>query len=334
MIYTVTALSSILNKILCAKTITEEVAASIKLNTFFEGVISKIGSSEILKETKQTKIDGGVALSSQHALDCLKDPIRTVRFIKGTHQAIKDAIIFFPKERIELLYAGCGPVAPIIITLLSGFSAKKLGITFLDINPSSIAAVKKVIDYLTLQDFVTDICLADAIKYKFPKDKKLHVVFSETMDKALTVEPQVRVTQNLASQLATGGVLIPEKIELFTEHSFLANEVIFDGDFSFFEHYQEYPTVNRQLLFSIDKKINPAPAFSFLSKEFTAPSSFEVHPDICVFAQIIVYKNHFLTKAQSFISNPICVSNFYHTKSPSYQLKYDTKGIPNWKILH
>jgi len=325
-------LKLLLAEILDSQTIKEDLTAAQQLALFFENLVAEESSPSIFKNSKETTINGGVALSSKHALDCLRDPLRTIRFIKGTYEAIKDVMLLYPNEKIELLYAGCGPVAPIAITLLSDFSPDELGITLLDINESSINSVKQIIQKLNLNLFFSNIHQTDATQYKFQKNKKLHIVLTETMDKGLTVEPQVRVTQNLAPQLVDGGILIPEKINIYTEHSFLAKETIFDGVLYTLEKQSPYKVKNQQLLFSIARDIDNVSSFNFLSEPIKKPTEFKKNPDICIFAEVVVYKKQKLKKSQSFISNPICINNLYNIESPSYQLIYETKGIPNWKL--
>ena len=211
---------NLIGLLLESKSEAEEIAVANSLTRTYHNLLEDIVANKQYANTQPTHIDGGIALSSQHALDCLKDPLRTVRFIKGTYFAILDAFNRFPNTPIELVYAGCGPGAPIVIPLLSAFESSQLKITLLDINESSMESVTALIKALEAESFFRKPYLGDAIQYKHPSDIPLHIVLSETMDKGLTKEPQVRITQNLAPQLPPNGIFIPEAIHIFTEHSF------------------------------------------------------------------------------------------------------------------
>ncbi|GHC63415.1 hypothetical protein [Ulvibacter litoralis] len=308
----------------------DEVRAAHSLATYYETLLKASVSDASYENTEASALEGGIALSSQQALDCMQDPLRTVRFIKGTYHAILAAISRFPNQKIELLYAGCGPGAPIVIPLLSMFSSEQVSVTLLDITESSIASVSEIILQLKLENYIRDIVLADAILYKFPEGIPLHILVSETMDKGLTKEPQVRIIQNLAPQLVENGLLIPESIDLYTEHSFYSKEPYFDIYKNVLELPPPIKTVGRQLLFSIDKHIQKQKAFEFTSNAIQVPVHFNDTPDICVYAVIIVFKPIQLPKGKTQISNPVCVASLYNLKETSYSLQYTTKAIPSW----
>ncbi|MEZ4778781.1 MAG: hypothetical protein R2786_05290 [Flavobacteriaceae bacterium] len=310
-----------------------EVAVAQSLSTLYEELLSKHIPDKDYANKQDTHIDGGIALSSQDALNCLKDPLRTVRFIKGTYQAIQEASALFPKDKIELLYAGCGPAAPIITPLLCLLHPEKIAITLLDINPTSITSVKKLMQALGAEDFFRNYSLTDATQYQHPKEFPLHIIVSETMDKGFTKEPQIRITQNLAPQLHPDGILIPESINLYAEHIFYSKEPYFDIYKNVLELGDKTPVRDTQLLFSITKEIYASPEFTFLSPIIEVPQNFIETPDISVFAEVTIYKNQKLLKSESLISNPYCITSLYNLTSKTYRLKHTTKGIPGWEVI-
>lgn len=309
----------------------EEVAVARELASKYHKLLEASITNKAYSDTTPKHIDGGIALSSQHALDCLQDPLRTVRFIKATHLAIQESFDRFPDQKIELLYAGCGPGAPIIIPLLSLFSPEQLSITLLDINQTSIDSVLALIKKLDAKDFFRGIHVEDAILYRHPSALPLHIVLSETMDKGLTKEPQVRITQNLAPQLNKNGIFIPESIDIFTEHSFYSKEPYFDIDKNVLELDPLIDTKDKHLLFSITKQIQNQKEFEFASESIEVPADFTETPDICIYAEIIIFGEQRLHKSQSLISNSFCVASLYNLKSNYYVLSYTTIGIPCWK---
>lgn len=321
------------SSLLVTQTKEEEVAIAQSLSVLYEELLQTHIPKKTYSNTQDTHLDGGIALSSQDALNCLKDPLRTVRFIKGTFLAIKKALKDFPNEKIEILYAGCGPAAPIITPLLCLFSPSDISVTLLDINSSSITSVKKLMQVLGAEDYFRNYTLADATQYHHPKEIPLHVIVSETMDKGFTKEPQIRITQNLAPQLHLGGILIPERIDLYTEHIFYSKEPYFDIYKNVLELGEKTSVRDTQLLFSITKEIYPSPEFTCLSPIIEVSQDFTETPDIAVFADVTIFENQKLSKSESLISNPYCVTSLYNLASKAYQLRYSTLGIPDWEVI-
>ena len=311
----------------------EEVLIAQSLAETYNTVLSTIVKSQSYANIVPTYTKGGIALSSQHALDCLQDPLRTIRFIKGTYGAIQKAFTLFPNEKIEIVYAGCGPVAPMILPLLTLFQTKQISITLLDINKSSIESISLIVNKFGLEDYFRAILMKDAILYKHPKNIPLHIVLSETMDKGLIKEPQVSITQNLAPQLVDNGILIPKAITVFSEHTFFSKEPIFNIYKNVFEPSSELFTKNKHILFLITKHIKNEPEFEYVSDIIEVNTDFVDTPDICIYAEVHIFDNQKLLKNQSFITNPICITSLYNLKTKKYQLKYINKDIPFWEIL-
>ena len=60
----------------------------------------------------------GVAISPAAAAHCVNDTQRSVVFIRAAYAAIKAAQARFAQEPVEILYAGCGPFATLLLPLL------------------------------------------------------------------------------------------------------------------------------------------------------------------------------------------------------------------------
>ena len=315
--------------LLDSKSIKEELKSVNDFIYHFENFFSDV----ILKVNNEKQTSGGIALSSQHAKDCLKDPIRTVRFLKGIYKAIITLDKKFVNEKTTILYAGCGPLGTLILPLLGFFSSEKIEIILLDINKSSIESVKKIVKKLNYEAFIKEYVIADATKYKKPNDCSLHMIVTETMDKALTKEPQVEITRNLSKQLVKKGIFIPEKIEIKRGYTFFAKEYVFDLKKDILDLELEKKESSKEKLFTVTGKVNSKDYFNFETNWISKPSNFDRKPDICLFTEVIIFEDIKLKKSESFITNPYCVKSLYTLKKEKYKLQYSTKEMPNWRIL-
>jgi hypothetical protein len=157
-------------------------------------------------------LDDGVAINPQAAAHCAMDYQRSAVFIRGVYAAIKTLKNRFPGTQLEILYAGCGPFATLLLPLLSRFSGGELKLNLLDFHQSSLDSVRLLLSQFELCPHDVQTIKADACSYKH--SQKLHLVIAETMQKALEQEPQFAVTANLAPQLWPAGVFIPQRIDV------------------------------------------------------------------------------------------------------------------------
>lgn len=157
-------------------------------------------------------LPAGKALGFADAGRCVLDFARTSKFLRGTFIAIKELQRRFPQQQLNILYAGCGPFATLASPLTTQFSSKEIRFTLLDVNGKSLESAEKVIDAFGARSFVDELIQADATTYTWPGNQPLHMVISETMQRALEREPQLPVMANLAPQLCQDGLFIPQKI--------------------------------------------------------------------------------------------------------------------------
>lgn len=159
-----------------------------------------------------TFLEHGVAINAEAAAFCIKDYNRSITFIRGVFAAIKTAQARFNNTPINILYAGCGPYATLLLPLLTKFKPGELDIHLLDIHQRSLDSVRQLLEHFELTDHTIKMVSADACHYQHPNT--LQVIIAETMQKSLEQEPQFAVTANLAPQLCQSGIFIPEKIEV------------------------------------------------------------------------------------------------------------------------
>ena len=157
-------------------------------------------------------LNNGVAINPNAAAHCAMDYKRSTVFIRGVYAAIKTLKSRFPGTPLEILYAGCGPFATLLLPILGKFSAGELKLNLLDIHQRSIDSVELLLTHFGLDTHTVCTIKGDACHYKH--DQKLHLVVAETMQKSLEQEPQFAVTANLAPQLSPGGIFIPQQIEV------------------------------------------------------------------------------------------------------------------------
>jgi hypothetical protein len=188
--------------------------ASEELYSLFSSITAINDASTVTDDETETLLAHGKALSPKDAARCVLDFARTTKFLRGVHAAVLEAQKRFPNQKINVLYAGCGPFAPLAIPLCTEFTKEEIGFTLLDIHERSLSAARKIFETFELSAFAREFVQCNAVEYVFDKGMPLHIVVVEAMQKALVHEPQVAITLNLASQLCEGGLLVPQRIEV------------------------------------------------------------------------------------------------------------------------
>ncbi len=339
-----TDLKTISTQIIQSTSIAQELRASDELSSHF----NKSVSLSVLNNEYNQEINtlGGIAISSKDAAFCVDDKLRTVRFIKGIYAALLELKLRFKNEKINIVYAGCGPFATLLTPLLPFFSPSEIAITLLEINTASIQSIQHIIAMPNIAEYDIKVIACDASLYKKPSNESLHLVISETMFNGLVREPQVAITANLAPQLASSGILIPESIHLSLAYSAFGKEVFVKPEnLSYtYTHIVEGKTGHApygkviDLLFKLNKHHNfsaeiKANTPTYTSKWYAMPESIVEYPDVCIYTDITIFKEQCLGLAASYITNPICVHSFYNIlPHQEFRLVYTFLNEPIWTI--
>lgn len=171
------------------------------------------------------RLPSGVALAPRDAARSVVDFMRTARILQGLAAAIGSARARFGAP-VEVLYAGCGPFAPLVLPLAARLGPGAARYTLLDVHEHSVALARRAVAGLGLEDCVRAFVHADATSWQNPGPTPWHVVVVEALERALEKEPQVRIMANLAPQLAPGGLVVPERIVVRACLAEVAREVV------------------------------------------------------------------------------------------------------------
>jgi len=324
-------LAIIVQSIIQSNTVTDHAKCAKALSDFYSS-LSAVQHSD----GNEVSVKGGIALSSSGAADCIDDYLRTIYFIKGIYKAITKLSDDFPQKSINILYAGCGPYATLILPLLPLFNKERINAILLDINAESIQSVRHLLTVIGLDEYSLQLIETDATTYTKPEDFTIDLAISETMHYALTREPQVAIVKNIVKQLPEHAILIPEEIRIDLAYTFFDYEPSLKNakeEIKGHKQLQPYPHhVFVDRLFTISKELGSLGHNSkFESDFYDLPENFTECPDVCIFTEIKVFDNIELKTAESYITNPFCVVSLYSINDYSgIQLLYDFSEIPKW----
>lgn len=159
-------------------------------------------------------LEKGKAIGLSWAAMCIKEIIRTKRFIDGVEEAVSEASRKNPGRAVHVLYAGTGPFATLVLPLTARFSSTQLQFTFLDVNEICLEKLLQLFGNLHLENYIHRTVKADATEWIIPAGEHYDVFISETMNTALKTEPQAAIYLNIIPQLSPATIIIPEEITL------------------------------------------------------------------------------------------------------------------------
>lgn len=155
----------------------------------------------------------GVAISPVQAAKCTEEVLRTQVFMQGVKLAIEERLKVTTDD-IHILYAGTGPYGTLLIPYLSIATNPRIKVTFIDIHPENISAIKKLVKHFSITQNIVVITCDDATRWQAPDSQQFDIIISETMTALLKREPQVFIFAHLCQYLSDFGTLIPQNISL------------------------------------------------------------------------------------------------------------------------
>lgn len=330
-----TELTNIAKEIICSDDINEHVNAVIKLSDFYKSITTENEAFDLSYENEKYVI-GGQALSTYHAAVCTDDYLRTAYFLKGIYKALNKLMADFPEKKINILYAGCGPFATLLLPLLPLLNKNSIEAIVLDINSSSIRSVNNLISIIGVEDYTITLIETDATTYRKPDGWDIDLFITETMHYGLTAEPQVSITKNFIPQLQSHSIIIPNQIHIDLVYTYFGKEPFIRFNQNPAETTKAQPQPERfrvSRLFSINKDSASLLAGNnrIVSDFYPVPEDFSDFPDMCVFTEIETYDDIRLKTAESVLTNPYCITSLHHLKGhPEFRLVYDYSETPGW----
>ncbi|MEO8671883.1 MAG: hypothetical protein ABI411_11250 [Tahibacter sp.] len=175
---------------------------------------------------QSTRLAEGLALAPRDAARCVLDHRRTRSFLQALDAAIQSAQRIFAERPLRVLYAGCGPLAPFALLASCLHPPGDVQFSLVDVHPESLTAATALFDAIGHRDSLAQSLCADATTLQLDSPDFPHIAIAETLQQALSREPQVALTVNLAPQLRPGGIWLPHRIvvdlvlaELALEHA-------------------------------------------------------------------------------------------------------------------
>lgn len=256
----------------------------------------------------------GIALAPGSAARCVLDFARTARFLQGVHAAIDAALARFGPP-VDVLYAGCGPFAPLCLPLTTQVPAGAARFTLLEVQPDAAQSARRLCAALGAEAWVERIETTDALQWRATRAP--HVIVVEAMQKALAREPQVALTAHLAPQLAERGFFVPEEIRVQACLSELGHEFDAGGP--------RRLDLGLALRLRADECRERPPAFGTLRT--TAPSYAGAPRSLLVLTHVRVFGELVLGDYDSAISYPT-VLRPPTTVAPGARLELSYEGGP------
>jgi len=260
----------------------------------------------------------GKAIGLKWAAMCIQDLIRTKQFMSGVNKAILDKQKTKTEDPIQILYAGSGPFATLVMPLITKFTPDEIQFTCLEVNPISVQSLKNVIDALDATAYFRAIHECDASQFQLPNEVAIDIVLIEVLQMALAREPQVAITYNLLPQLPKKVTLIPQEISLRIavvntkkeqEHMFAADP---NKEIDYLTEIAEVFKINKDEVLAKHKESN---VLTFVEKDIQfSKKQIDDNSAAAILTEIHVYDSFKLGLKDSGLTIPSVFADLNHEK--------------------
>jgi hypothetical protein len=179
-------------------------------DAFYASCLSQLGELN----PDALMLPSGKAISSADAARCVLDFVRTTQFVRAMDRAISERLRRAPDCNVDIVYAGCGPIAPLALILARRYRRSGVGFHLIDIHPFALAGAQRLFELAGVAGILRRRWCCDAATTCLPADCVPDILVSETMQSALAVEPQLAILANLVPQCPADVVLVPERITI------------------------------------------------------------------------------------------------------------------------
>ncbi|MFN0212888.1 MAG: phytanoyl-CoA dioxygenase [Saprospiraceae bacterium] len=314
---------------------TEFLAINGAIKQFFELLMDITGiepGNDVHRE--HLILPSGKCIGPYWAAMCVKDLLRTKKFVHGLYLGIRAAQQKFPDTTIQVLYAGTGPFATLALPMTALFSPDEVQFTLLEIQPESVRMLHKVIEAFQIDAYIQDIVQGDAMQYQCDPARRAHVLLSETMQNGLRNEPQVAITLNLVPQIQPGGILIPAQVQVWAG---LLNKKIRMAKMLRPDETHEPAYLLKKAVFTLDNRspdgVPDNPWFAPVEIQIS-PKESARYPHFCLFTEIQVYGNVIISPYESHLTLPCELLHFERMQAPPerVELQYYLNDPPGFRV--
>jgi hypothetical protein len=285
-------------------------------------------------------LNSGKAIGPSFAALCLAEMVRTQRFAQGLYQAVCHKRAANPARPVQVLYAGTGPFATLVLPLAGRFGPDAVQWNLLEVNPTTHAHASQLLQRLGLWPYVRRFELADATTWQVPPGETMDILVTETMQYALRREPQVAICLNLLPQLPPDAILVPQQIRLQAALVNVGQRIrhrlgqspadngieilgpVFAFDAPTARHHAA--TWQRQ------------PSHSFPPATVTLPPGLaQTHPLLYILTEITVYQHTLLLMDECSLTIPLKLADIAGHNAQALRFGYQTGQVPGlrWEAI-
>ena len=188
-------------------------------NTLFQAYNARLAHTDLAhnERTEQFISKQGLTQTPEYDSQILPDPLHLSSYIRAIDKAII-ALLGSGQETLFIAYPACGPLAPLLLPLLShyqgqGITGQQLRITLINQHPEVIASLHRLLSELELQEYVQQMYCGDPCSYNAPM--LFDLVILELMPLDSNCKKQFNIAHHFAQQLSTNGYLIPQQVDIY-----------------------------------------------------------------------------------------------------------------------